>query len=172
MKKPKRSSTAEKIDKTDINILSELIADAKKPYTEIAEKLSVSGGTVHVRMGKLEEAGIVKGATLQVDFQRLGYDIQAFLGIYLEKSSYYTQVAEALMQIPEVLRLHYTTGQYSIFIEVLCRDTQHLRELIHDKVQHIDGISRTDTMISLEEKSKKPLNLLQSVSPDASGTVH
>lgn len=147
------------IDNTDIRILSELMKDAKTPYTEIAEKVFVSGGTVHVRMKKLEKMGVVKGASLLIDFGKLGYDITAFLGIYLQKSSLYEAVCSELAKIPEVLTLNYTTGAYSIFAKVICRDTNHLREVLYDKIQKVKGIERTETFISLEERINRPLQL-------------
>lgn len=147
------------IDNTDLKILSILAQDAKKPYTEIAKKVFVSGGTVHVRMRKMEEMGIVKGASLQIDYAKLGYDVNAFLGIYLERSSIYDEVVAQLKSIPEILSIHYTTGAYSIFVRITCKDTQHLREVLHDKIQKVTGIERTETIISLEESLNRPVQL-------------
>jgi Lrp/AsnC family transcriptional regulator for asnA, asnC and gidA len=148
------------IDKLDRQILSMLMKDAKMPYTDIAKKLYVSGGTIHVRMKKLEQMGIVKGANLEIDHVRLGYDICAFLGIYLDKSSYYKDVSEQLKSIPEIVSAHYTTGLYNIFAKILCQDTDHLRQVLHDKIQKINGIQRTETFISLEESIDRPLQLV------------
>ena len=134
--------------------------DAKTPYTEIAKKVFVSGGTVHVRMKKLEEMGVVTGTTLELDYSKLGYDVTCFLGIYLEKSSLYDRVVAELKQIPEIVRIHYTTGNYNIFIKLHCKDTNHLREVLHDKIQMVDGIDRTETIISLEESLSRPISLL------------
>ncbi len=147
------------IDNIDLKILALLSEDAKIPYTEIAKKVYVSGGTVHVRMRKMEEMGIVRGTTLNMDYSKLGYDITAFLGIYLEKSSLYNQVVAELKKVPEVVKIHYTTGNYSIFIKIHCRDTKHLREVLHDKIQRIDGIVRTETLISLEESLNRHIQL-------------
>ncbi len=147
------------IDNIDLKILALLSEDAKIPYTEIAKKVYVSGGTVHVRMRKMEEMGIVRGTTLNMDYSKLGYDITAFLGIYLEKSSLYNPVVEDLKKVPEVVKIHYTTGNYSIFIKIHCRDTKHLREVLHDKIQKIDGIVRTETLISLEESLNRHIQL-------------
>ena len=148
------------IDNVDLKILSLLLKDAKSPYTEVAKKVFVSGGTVHVRMKKLEEMGIVKGATLDIDYAKLGYDVQAFLGIYLQKSSLYDEVSSQLAAIPEIVSINYTTGAYSIFAKVICKDTQHLRTVLHDKIQKIDGIERTETFISLDESLNRPVQLL------------
>ena len=148
------------LDKLDRQILAMLMNDAEQAYTDIAKKLSVSGGTVHVRMKKLRDMGVVQGAHLVVDYDKLGYDICAFLGIYLDKSSLYDNVAEELKKIPEVVEAYYTTGLYNIFVKILCRDTLHLRSVLHDKIQNIAGIQRTETFISLQESINRPVDIL------------
>ena len=153
-------SKGTEIDKLDKQILSILMRNSKKAYTDIAKQLYVSGGTIHVRMKKLEESGIVKGYNLTVDYNKLGYDICAFLGIYLDKSSLYDDVAVELENIPEIVAAHYTTGLYNIFAQIVCRDTDHLREVLHDKIQKIAGIQRTETFISLQESIDRPINIL------------
>ncbi|MCS6822802.1 MAG: Lrp/AsnC ligand binding domain-containing protein [Cytophagaceae bacterium] len=147
------------IDNTDMQILRCLMKDATTPYTDIAKQLNVSGGTVHVRMKKLMDAGIVKGATLNIDYTKLGYDITAFIGIYLEKSSFYDRAAKDLAKIPEVINVHYTTGNYSMFAKIICKDTNHLRQVLHDKIQKVSGIERTETLISLEETINRNIKL-------------
>lgn len=147
------------IDNTDLRILEILRDDAKKPFTEVARRVNVSQGTVHVRMSKLEEAGIVEKTTLKLNYARLGYDITAFIGIFLEKSALYDQVVTKLKEIQEITSIHYTTGNYSMFVKIHCRDTNHLKEVLHDKMQQVDGIERTETMISLEESLDRNLNL-------------
>lgn len=152
-------SAISEIDNVDLKILSILMEDAKLPYTEIAKRIFVSGGTVHVRMKKMEELGIVTGAQLKIDYSKLGYDIIAYLGIYLEKSSMYSDVIEMLHKVPEIVSIHYTTGIYSIFCQLICRDTKHLRAVLHDKIQRIQGINRTETFISLEESVQRGVRL-------------
>lgn len=148
------------IDKTDLQILSILLNDASVPYTDIAKQLGVSGGTIHVRMKKMEQLGIVEGSQLTIDYAKLGYDITAFIGIYLDKSSYYDQAAQGLLNIPEVVNVHYTTGNYSMFVKIVCKDTEHLRQVLHDKLQKVPGIQRTETLISLEETINRNIPLL------------
>ena len=148
-----------KVDNVDLKILEILMQDAKKPYTEVAKKAFVSGGTVHVRMNKLEEAGIVEKTTLKVNYAKLGYDITAFIGIFLQKSALYDQVMAKLKAIPEITNIHYTTGNYSMFTKIHCKDTNHLKQVLHDKIQQVEGIERTETMISLEESLDRSLNL-------------
>ncbi len=144
------------LDKIDLQILSILSKDAKTSYAEIGKQLFVSGGTVHVRIKKMSEFGIIIGSKLSINYAMLEYDIIAFIGIYLEKSLLYTEAAEQLKEIPEVIESHYTTGGYSIFAKLMCKDTQHLREVLSEKIQKIKGIARTETFISLEEGINRP----------------
>ncbi|RYF89667.1 MAG: AsnC family transcriptional regulator [Chitinophagaceae bacterium] len=139
------------LDKLDLQIIDAMMNNAEISYAELGKKLFVSGGTIHVRIKKLQEFNIVKGTRLSVDLKQLGYDITAFVGIFLEKSSMYDTVAEDLKKIPEIIRLNYTTGNYSMFIEIVCKDIAQLRYVLHDALQKIKGIERTETFISLEE---------------------
>jgi Lrp/AsnC family transcriptional regulator for asnA, asnC and gidA len=139
------------LDKLDLQIIHEMMDNAEVSYADLGKKLYVSGGTIHVRIKKLEEAKIVKGKRLNVDIKQLGYDVIAFIGIYLEKSSLYDSVAKELYKIPQIVRLNYTTGNYSMFAEVICKDINQLRYVLHDELQKIKGIERTETFISLEE---------------------
>lgn len=141
----------ENIDEIDLKILRILIEDAKASYGEIGEKVFLSPGAVHTRVKKMETSGIITGSSISVDTKKLGWDIAAFLGIYLEKSEQYDDVALHLKTIPEIVSINYTTGNYSIFVKLMCRDTAHLRSVLHDKIQKVQGIQRTETFISLEE---------------------
>jgi Lrp/AsnC family transcriptional regulator, regulator for asnA, asnC and gidA len=149
------------LDKLDLQILTEMSEDAQISYADLGKKLFVSGGTIHVRIKKLQEHGIVKGTRFNVDLKKLGYDVTAFVGIFLEKSSMYDSVAKELQKIPEIVRLNYTTGNYSMFIEVVCRDMNQLRFVLHDALQKIKGIERTETFISLDESFSRTVNVLK-----------
>src|SRR6185436_9026164 len=139
------------LDKLDLQIIQAMTENAGISYADLGKKLFVSGGTIHVRIKKLQELGVVKGTKLNVDLKLLGYDITAFVGIFLEKSSLYDIVAEELKKIPEIIRLNYTTGNYSMFLEVVAKDINQLRFVLHDSLQKIKGIERTETFISLDE---------------------
>lgn len=148
------------IDHLDRKILTILMNDAVVPYTEIAKQLDVSAGTIHVRMKKLTDMGVVIGSQLVVNPGVIGFDICAFIGIFLEKGSVYQEVREMMKKLPEIVELHYTTGIYSIFAKVLCRDTNHLREVLNEKIQAIQGIQRTETFITLEQGFSRQINIL------------
>jgi|AntAceMinimDraft_17_1070374.scaffolds.fasta_scaffold21879_2 Lrp/AsnC family transcriptional regulator for asnA, asnC and gidA len=140
----------DKIDKTDIEIMSILLKDAKSTYTEIGEQLNVSVGTIHVRIKKLEALNIIKGFTLDVDMSRLGLDLVAFIGFTIDGKSY-KKIVERLKSIKEIVELSHTTGNYHMFAKVICKDTKQLKNLLLNKINAIDGIEKTETSISLEE---------------------
>ena len=147
------------IDNIDLKILSILSKNAKMPYTEVAKKVLVSGGTVHVRMKKLENMGVVKGTRLQIDYAKLGYKMKLFMGIYLEKSYLYRDAVRALKLIPEVIELHAITGKYTIFAKILCKDALHLRKVLDTRIHKVKGITRTESFLSIEESFKDVLSL-------------
>lgn len=149
------------LDKLDLQIIQNMLDDSTISYADLGKKLFVSGGTIHVRIKKLQEAGIVKGFKLNVDLKKMGYDVIAFIGIYLKESSLYDSVASQLQKMPEIVRLNYTTGNYSMFAEVACRDIGQLKTVLHDQLQKIKGIERTETFISLEESFNRSLAVAQ-----------
>lgn len=153
------------LDKLDLQIIHAMMEDAGISYADLGKQLFVSGGTIHVRIKKLQELGVVKGTRLNVDLKQLGYDITAFVGIYLKESSLYDVVAEELKKVPEIIRLNYTTGNYSMFLEVVCKDINQLRFILHDTLQHIKGIERTETFISLDESFNRNVQVTRLLQP-------
>ncbi|GAB3414303.1 Lrp/AsnC ligand binding domain-containing protein [Niabella aquatica] len=148
------------LDKLDLQIIEHMMGDAEISYADLGKKLFVSGGTIHVRIKKLQKDGVVKGTKLNPDLKLLGYDVIAFIGIYLKESSLYDSVAKELHKIKEIVRLNYTTGNYSMFAEIICKDISELRDVLHEKLQKIKGIERTETFISLEESFSRNVKVL------------
>jgi len=148
-------------DKLDSQIINVMMNDAEISYAELGKKLFVSAGTIHVRIKKLQELNIIVGTRMTINTKLLGYDCTAFVGIYLEKSSLYDTVARELEKIPEIIRLNYITGSYSMFIEIICTDISQLRKVLHDDLQNIKGIERTETFISLQEGFNRRVPLLE-----------
>lgn len=141
-------SSSLQLDELDYQILSILFNDSRTPFLEIARQCHVSGGTIHVRMKKMEDMGIIKGTKLIVDNSKLGYDVCCFIGIKIDKSTY-ADVLNEIKNINEVVELHYTTGEYSIFMKVVCKNISHLQDLLMNKIQCIPAIQSTNTFISL-----------------------
>lgn len=140
-----------KLDNVDFKILAVLSEDAQMAYTEVAKRVNVSGGTVHLRMKKMVDMGVVKGTTLSMDYAKIGWTLTAFISIYLHDTSQYDLVKEELSKIQEVVKVHYTLGRFNMFLKVHAADAKHLKEILHDKIEPIPQVQRTESFLSLEE---------------------
>lgn len=147
------------LDDLDLQILDILIKDARTPYLEIARICHVSGGTIHVRMKKMEDMGIIKGTKILLDMSKLGYDVCCFIGVYLDKTSSFQEAVEEMGKIKEIVELHYTTGNYTLFAKVICKNISHLQELLLGSINLIQGVQRTDTFISLSQPVDRNVRL-------------
>ena len=147
------------LDELDFQILELLIKDCRTPYLEIARICHVSGGTIHVRMKKMEDMGIIKGSRIVLNLPKLGYDVCCFVGIYVDKTSSFNSVFDKMSNIKEVVELHLTTGDYSMFAKIVCRNISDLQDVLLNKINNIDGISRTDTFVSLSPPIDRNISL-------------
>lgn len=138
------------IDETDRAILRILQSDARESFIEIARNLGVSGGTVHARVGRMKELGLIKGSALLVDYARLGYSVEAFIGLKLVRAHDCGTLMAKLETLPEVLEVHYTTGAYSLFIKVMARSMQDLHHILFERLQGFDEIQSTETFVILD----------------------
>lgn len=154
-----------KLDEIDHQILDILIENARTPFTDIAKKLLVSAGTIHVRVKKMEDVGIIKGSTLTVNYEKMGYSFISHVGVFLSKTSKTKQVIEDLRKIPNITIAYITAGKYNIFCKIRAKDTTHAKEIIFE-IDDIDGVNRTETMISLEESINDKKRLMHSIFSD------
>lgn len=143
------------IDQLDEKILKLITKNARIPFLEVARECGVSGAAIHQRVQRLFNIGVLTGSEFLVNPQKLGYNTCAYMGIYLEKAKYHTQVVLAMRDIPEIVECHYTTGQYAIFIKIQTKTNKHLKKIIDEKLQEIEGIARTETFVSLEMDFKR-----------------
>ena len=139
------------IDATDRKILSFLIKNARTPFLEIARACGISGAAIHQRFNKLEESGIISGSKFMVKPKAVGYDICAFVGVYLEKTHVYKNVIKEIEKIKEVTECHFTTGSWALLLKIYCTDNQHLMNVLVNTIQNIPGVARTETFISLDQ---------------------
>lgn len=147
------------LDTIDYRILNLLLSDARMAYSEIARQIQVSAGTIHVRMGRLEELGIVRRATISLDLLKLGYGTQAYVGVCLLSSAHFAEVAAQIQAIAEVTEAYFATGPYHIFTCIRCRDNEHLHVVLRDKIQQLEGVERTETLVLLDELFSRPVIL-------------
>lgn len=147
------------IDGIDKKILRYLMEDARKPILEIARNIGISGAAIHQRLRKLEKSGLIAGSKFVINPKILGYTTMAYIGIFLDKAMSNPKAVKELEKIPEVLECHYTTGDWSILIKVLCKDNEHLMQVLNKKIQQIEGVSRTETFISLNQQIDRQISL-------------
>jgi len=147
------------IDGIDKEILRALMEDARTPILEIARKVGISGAAIHQRLRKLEKSGLISGSKFIINPKALGYTTMAFVGIYLVKAMNNPEAVMQLQKIPEVLECHYTTGNWSVFIKILCRDNEHLMHLLNKEIQSIPGVSRTETFVSLQQQIDRQIKV-------------
>ena len=140
------------IDGIDKKILRALTTDARTPILEIARNVGISGAAIHQRLRKLEKSKLLVGSKFILNPKVLGYSTLAFVGIYLDKAINYEDVVRTLRKMPEVTECHYTTGQWNIFIKILCYDNAHLMHLLNKDIQSISGVLRTESLISLDQQ--------------------
>ncbi|WP_445381087.1 Lrp/AsnC ligand binding domain-containing protein [Robiginitalea sp. IMCC43444] len=147
------------IDGIDKKILRYLMEDARTPVLEIARKIGISGAAIHQRLRKLEKSGLLAGSQFRINPKILGYTTMAYIGIFLDKAMSNPAAVKELQKIPEILECHYTTGNWSILIKVLCKDNEHLMQLLNKKIQQIEGVSRTETFISLDQQIDRQISI-------------
>ena len=148
-----------KIDGIDKEILRALMNDARTPILEIARNVGISGAAIHQRLRKLEASNLISGSKFIINPKVLGYSTMAFIGIHLDKAMRNPEAVKQLREIPEVLECHYTTGNWSVFIKILCKDNEHLMHLLNHEIQSIKGVSRTETFISLDQQIERQITI-------------
>ncbi len=148
------------LDSLDRKILRLLSQDARMPFLEVARLCNVSGASVHQRVQKLEECGVLAGSRFIVSPKALGYNMCAYIGLYLHDPSCYESVITALRDVPQVVECHYTTGSFDMFIKIYARDNNHLLNTIHDKLMPL-GIERTETIVSFNVVIDRPVPVLE-----------
>jgi len=147
------------IDGIDKAILKTLMHDARTPILTIAKITGISGAAVHQRLKKLEKGEVISGSQIIINPKILGFKTVAFIGVFLDKAMRNPEAVNQLKNIPEVIECHYTTGNWSIFAKLLCKDNEHLMELLNKKIQSVEGVSRTETFISLQQQLNRQITL-------------
>ena len=148
-----------RIDGIDKIILNHLIQDARTPILKIARDVGISGAAIHQRLRKLEASGLISGSKFVLNPKVLGFKSLAFVGIFLDASIKYNEAIKRLKEIDEVIESHYTTGNYAIFVKILCKDNEHLMQVLNHKIQKIHGVSRTETFISLDQQIDRQVKI-------------
>ena len=148
-----------KIDGIDKILLNGLMQNARMSINQLSKQVGISGAAVHQRIKKLEKSGLIEGSQITINPRQLGYTTLAFIGIYLDKAMNNPSAVSQLKKINEVIECHYTTGDWSVLVKILCKDNEHLMNLLNNQIQKIPGISRTETFISLDQQIGRQITL-------------
>ncbi len=147
----------EKIDNLDKKILKIIMKNARIPSKDVAVECGVSRAAIHQRIQRMIDMKVITGSGYHVDPKSVGFATCTYIGVKLERGSMYRNVVPELEKINEVAECHFTTGPYTMLIKLYARDNQHLMELLNDKVQHIPGVTATETLISLDESINREI---------------
>ena len=150
------------LDEIDKKILDFLVENTRTPFTEIAKQMNVSAGTIHVRVKKMEDAGIILGSSLVINYKKLNYNFTTYVGILLSKSNKTQEVLKILEGIPNVTELSVTSGKYNIFCKIRAKDTDDAKRIIY-QINDIEEVMRTESMISIEEYFSDKNRLINAV---------
>ncbi len=150
------------LDEIDKKILDFLVENTRMPFTEIAKQMDVSAGTIHVRVKKMEDAGIILGSSLIIDYGKLDYYFTAYIGILLTKSNRTQDVLKELATIPNVVEISVISGKYNIFVKVRAKNTEDAKRIIY-QIDDIQDVMRTESMISMEEFLSDKNRLIKAV---------
>lgn len=149
----------EKIDNLDKKILNIIMGNARIPSKDVAVQCGVSRAAIHQRIQRLIDMKVIIGSGYNINPHKLGYNTCTYIGVKLEKGSLYREAAAELAKIPEVVECHFTTGPYSMLIKVFAHDNQHLMQLLNDRIQHVPGVTETETLISLEQSMNRQIRI-------------
>ncbi len=137
------------LDDFDIRILKMLDKDGRMAYSAIANEMGVSNTMIHQRIARMVEQGVLEGTKPVLNEKKLGYDWGAFTSLSLEKDHDSQRVIEELKKIPEVTECYFITGNYTLYIKIIAKNHEHMRQLLYEEIDNIPGIAKTDSIIEL-----------------------
>jgi Lrp/AsnC family transcriptional regulator for asnA, asnC and gidA len=136
------------LDELDFAIITQLQDDGRRSYTEIARALDVSIGTIRNRIKRMVEEGIVR-FICRPDAYRVGFHSPANIKVSVRPSSLIEAAAKVISKFPEVYYLAHVTGEYDLDIDVMCRDQEHLADLVTHRLPNVPGVNSTVTGVIL-----------------------
>ncbi|MFB6155999.1 MAG: Lrp/AsnC family transcriptional regulator [Haloferacaceae archaeon] len=143
------------LDDTDREILRILQEDARTPFSEIARRIDMSSATVHDRVGRLEEAGVIEGYHAKVDPAAVGLGTTALVGLRVEQGDE-RETIDRLLDLDTVREVYLTTGEWDVMVRVYAENNDALRELLFENIGSMDGFTRSQTMVILGTEAEKP----------------
>lgn len=142
------------LDDIDRKIISYLKVNSKTKLTTLSKKLNIPVSTIHTRIKKLEKEGIIKKYTIEIDYKKIGYEIQAFILIKYDANSIKTQrdLLKELLRLPNVDKGYIITGEWDILLMCRFQTIDDLSRFILDRLRNIGGVKETYTLVVLQEE--------------------
>lgn len=136
------------MDAIDYQIVQSLLEDGRMPYAQIANRIGVSTGTVHQRVKRLKERGYIDSFTVELNWEALGYPVDAFISIRDNKSRGLEELSERLRSIPFIKSAAAVTGEFDLLLHIKARSARHLGEILDEIRRIAPGPSRTVVTLS------------------------
>jgi Lrp/AsnC family leucine-responsive transcriptional regulator len=148
------------IDALDCKIIIQLMSHGRSTWSELATLLQISAPAVAERARRLQERGIIRGYTVQVNPKAVGLTLLAYVAVTLERPEHRAGFLAWVQQTDAVQECHHIAGEGDYLLKVRCRDTADLEELVSNQLKGLDGVVRSRTTIVLstvKETSHLPL---------------
>lgn len=137
-------------DEVDRKILQMLEQDSRRSFNEIAQKLKLSESAIRKRVMALQDKGVIKKFTIQVDPAKLGAHSVSIVGVDAEPTKL-LEVAQKLCELNEIKSVATSTGDHMIMTEIWTSDGRELTKLLSEKIGAIDGVKRICPAMILEK---------------------
>src|ERR671927_662953 len=144
------------IDDVNLQIIDILSKDSSTPFVEIAKRVGISDATVHLRVRRLIDEGIIRRFTLSLNNDRLGYDHLAFVGINI-RPGFADQITEELSNLEEVLEIHEMHNRFDLFLKIRAKDLNHMRDIMENKFRILPNVLETELMAVLKTKKEEQM---------------
>lgn len=152
-------------DELDYQILKLLQKDGRMSFTEISKEINVAVSTIRHRYINLIEDGTLK-IIGRIEPHKIGFNAYAGILISVKPKTFMNSIFEALAKLPEVSFLALVSGDFDIEANVMCRDMDHLNELLGDKIHTLEGVfdTKTNMYMKIYKFSQPDLELAKSSS--------
>ena len=142
-------------DFLDKEIIRKLSENGRIPFSDMAKELNISNSLVHLRVRKLQEAGIITGFSVKLNAKEIGYETITYTGIVTKEARFSYSISERLKEIPEVVECHWVSGKYALFVKIVAENNEELRKILYEHIHQIEGVGSTDSFFSFGSAFEK-----------------
>ena len=148
------------LDAIDFKVIDLLSKDSSTTYVDIARQIGVSDATIHIRVRRLREMGVIGNFTITVDNNRLGYDHLAFIGIDVEPG-YAEPATNGLSSLDEILEIHEMHSRFDLLLKVRAKNLNELRDIVVTKIRTLPYVLEAELMIILKTRKEEQIVRMQ-----------